>query len=356
MLSNKLTNNQSLLLKAVLREDSQGKKAWQEWSHSIDLKKIDPGSYQLLSLLYQNLIAQKLDHPTLPKLKGIFRHTWYINRTLLSRALPILKNLEERHIPSLILKRALIPLRYPERYHAYPIFDFDILVPTDKIHHAISLLMKLGWKKQYYVSDEEKVAFQTMAKFSNREGLHLNLHWHVLQEFKSGDEDTPFWNRAIVLSAQDDQVRSLSLEDHILYTINHRAHNLPIRWLADLAILLKESHDEIDWEKLTQSAKAYDLTAPLNHTLHYLQDSLAIHVPRNILKCKENDLRDPKSSLPSVLSFHWNQYKERSRQKEFLKLVWGLPAYLQALWDFRHTWSWPLVALQKIAYHFRSYH
>ena len=67
---------QQLLLIAALAEQSTAVEAWQEVRPRISIDELEPGSFQLLPLIYSNLSEARHEDVDLPRLKGIYRRTW----------------------------------------------------------------------------------------------------------------------------------------------------------------------------------------------------------------------------------------------------------------------------------------
>ncbi|HNG96267.1 MAG TPA: hypothetical protein PLB32_25930, partial [Acidobacteriota bacterium] len=74
---------QELLLQAALLNGEQALAAWKTWCSKVDLQALDTSSYRLLPLLYHNLNRLQVKHPWLPIMRGVHRHTWVKNQTLL---------------------------------------------------------------------------------------------------------------------------------------------------------------------------------------------------------------------------------------------------------------------------------
>ncbi len=84
-----LTWPQYLLLTASLRENDAALNAWHEWRSIVDLQTVDRGSTRLLPLLWHNLVAMGVDDPLMPRLRGIYRHTWFSNQARLAKLVEV---------------------------------------------------------------------------------------------------------------------------------------------------------------------------------------------------------------------------------------------------------------------------
>ena len=86
-----------------------------------------------------------VDDPVRRRVRGLYRQSWVRNHRLWHEALPVLHALEERRVPTLLLKGgALLPL-YGDDWGARPMYDVDLLVPDEHFDGAVVLLRDLGW-------------------------------------------------------------------------------------------------------------------------------------------------------------------------------------------------------------------
>jgi hypothetical protein len=100
---------QRLLLEAALLPGERALAAYRRWRAVVDLDDIDPGSYRLLPLLAHNLAGAA--DAGLGRARGVLRHTWSRNLTLLASAAGIVTALEDAGIPVMILKGGALAVR-----------------------------------------------------------------------------------------------------------------------------------------------------------------------------------------------------------------------------------------------------
>jgi hypothetical protein len=100
-------------LRAALRPGDEGVAAWATLRDVLDLDDIwDPDIHRLLPLVYVNLRDAGVDDPDLPRLKGLYRRTWYLNQLKLAEARPWLELLQGEGIDTLLLKGVPLGLEY----------------------------------------------------------------------------------------------------------------------------------------------------------------------------------------------------------------------------------------------------
>ena len=138
------TPSQRLLLRGALLEGERALEAWREWDRREVIEELDSASDGLVGLLWRNLDAHGVEHETMPKLKGVYRHTWFKNQTVLRQAGIPIRVLRKAGIPTLALKGAtLCPLYYRD-WGVRRMEDFDLLVPPDRATDAMAALRAIG--------------------------------------------------------------------------------------------------------------------------------------------------------------------------------------------------------------------
>jgi hypothetical protein len=251
------TPQQQLLLQAALWQGEPAIEAWKKWQINTKLETLDPGSYRMLPLLYHNLSVHGIEHPTLSKMKGVYRHTWAQNQLLLYRITQVLIALQEAEIPTLLLKGAALITLYYQNQGLRPMSDFDLLVPKAKIPQAIDILQALEWLPE------------TIPDFSNHhahtfknQGQELDLHWSFIPESIAHPQAEDIWQRAIPCPLP---ALALSPTDQLFHICVHGFQWNPmpsLRWVADAIVLLKHQ-PQLDWNRLIDLAICYELVLPL---------------------------------------------------------------------------------------------
>lgn len=170
------TRQQELLLKASLLRCKGVISAWEEWKSGADIEQLDPGSYNLLPLLYDNLNTIGIKDPLMRKLKGVYRQTWYKNQLSIHRVGVLLSAFHCAGIRTMVLKGAALVLLYYRNYGLRPMGDIDILVHTEQSREAIDFLIKSGWIP-HSGSPERLIPLSHGAAFRNpATGQDVDLH------------------------------------------------------------------------------------------------------------------------------------------------------------------------------------
>ncbi len=351
------SSDQELLLKAALLNGPRALLAWQEWSQTLDLGRLDYSSRRLLPLLYHNLIVQQVDHAYTREFKKFYIETWAKNQTLFSQISPLLQSFGEAGIDTLILKGAGFIVRYYKDFGLRPMNDFDFLVPTRQINDAIILLRQLGWAPakitseknlSMYLSTRHALLFLNSAKFE------LDLHWHVLKECLAVNADHDFWEGAIPIEINGLHTLGLDPADDLFHTCIHGVRwndSPPIRWIAD-ALTILSSHESIDWDRLIEQAEKCRLPFPLKHALTYLMDQFAAPIPQKFLETlnripvskreiEEYRVQTNRPGLFSYIPSMWIFYPRIAKDTGRAPGIFGFIKYLQNFWKLDHLWQMP---------------
>jgi hypothetical protein len=356
------TELQELLLKAALLQGQEAFAAWCEWNRREGLEQLDQGSLRTLPLVYWNLEKQGFQHPLMGMLRGVRRRAWYENRLLFRRMAPVIEGLHRAGIPTLLLKGAPLALLYYSDPGLRSMQDFDVLVPEAQALPAMRLLESQGWKQEGkngggFRFRESDLRFRHSIMLSNRDGVEIDVHWHVLYLASYRGADRPFWEAGAPLVFEGISTRALCASDQLLHACTHGPMWDPVppmRWVADAFIVMRSS--KIDWQRLLMLAERLRIVAPVREGLEYLATALAAPVPTEVLAA----LRRIKVSRPEELEYQlsskpwpllgpiesvlatYHIYARCMRGETRLAKLARLPRYLQCIWRLeRPQQLWP---------------
>ena len=350
-----ITWQQELLLKAALFSGNDAISAWEKWRTNTDLDSIDPGSYRLLPLLYNNLIKLKINDTLMKRLKGIYRRTWYENQIRLNLMIRLLELFQNSGIKTIVLKGiALIHLYYKD-YGLRPMSDLDIFVPTNRAAEAIVLLRKSGWKAEYK-SPEKIINLFHSCDLTDNTGLHhLDLHWHLYIECCGPNADDDFWNGARETMIKNMSTNVLNPTDQLLHTCVHGmkwSKIPPFRWVADAMMILNSSQKEIDWNRLLIQAQKCRLTVPVLYSLEYLSKNFKVYIPPEVLKKIRKiptlkiehieyryKIENQKKKLLGNIPVLWFDSLRLFRNRSFWQKLRGFIKYSKYFWKIENFWQ-----------------
>jgi hypothetical protein len=135
------SKHQELLLKAALLDPEEAIPAWRSARATLDIDRLEPGSYSLMPLVYRSLRAANVDEPLMPRLKGIYRHTWSKNQLLGEDAAAALAALARAGVDALAIG-GLSRLRFYPELGLRTMTECEVLCRPDDVERA---LRALGW-------------------------------------------------------------------------------------------------------------------------------------------------------------------------------------------------------------------
>ncbi len=350
------TEAQQHLLRAALGRGEGVEQAWKQWLAAVDFDDIDYASQRLVPLLRSNLIAHGIDHPLLPRMKGIHRFFWTKNHVRL-RALATVAEAFARHdIPLMALKGVPLALVYYSDAGLRPMSDFDLLVPFAEADRAVRLLLEEGWSQQepgsIYGPDGRIDTESRHGACFVQEDQECDLHWHLLYDGWWPEADDGLWERSVPLEVQGQQLRGPSPADMIFHLLVHGStyNELPpFRWYADLAEMLRKQESKIDWSVLEERARRLLLVAVVRDMMERFDALLpgilppaalariqALPVSRIERLELAQRLRDKDYRYTPV--GRWAQFRRRYPSGSPLRHG---PTFLQSVWAVQSPWALP---------------
>jgi hypothetical protein len=131
--------------------------------------------------------------------------------------------------------------------------DLDIVVPEQKLEAARDALGEIGFTDQYgLTAAQQAVSFRLGFEhpFTAAGGLDLDLHWRVVQKFKSRSLDMAgIWRRVTMVRFMDGEAPTFCPEDTLVALALHCGHHgwTQLSHFCDIAQLLRV-HPRLDWD------------------------------------------------------------------------------------------------------------
>ncbi len=279
-----------LLLEAALSIDPERARGAREtWTAQVDLDKLDFGSLQLLPLLAardepipDEELARQVHH--------VVRFTWLRSQLLGRRVAPVVAALDEAGLQPMLSKGAALVNAHRMPQKLRPMFDVDIAVPVAGLVQANNVLAGLGFSSEIGRGIEllpERMACDThAASYTDDEGTNIDLHWHLLHTARNDELDARFRARSVECKLAGVECRATGLEDSLVVTISHGtrwARTTAVRWVGDVGLILRDSHEEIDWDQLVRSAREVRVSSQVADGLSYAGGLVGIELPSSVL-------------------------------------------------------------------------
>ncbi|HEX9000296.1 MAG TPA: nucleotidyltransferase family protein [Blastocatellia bacterium] len=290
------TAEQELLLKAALFRGNAFDAAWREWRSRVDIERLDIASHRLLPLLCRNLKQHGVEDDWLPRIKGVYRQSWYKNKLLFNRGAQLLRQLQAAGVRTLLLKGAVLSKVYYEDDGARAMTDFDLLVPAAQAGLADETMKQHGWRaKTVYpiFGRKYRIARASLALplmhaccFADRDGYEADLHWSLFFERRHRQADDEFWTNAQPIEFEGVPTLMLDATDQLFHVCVHGAEwnaMPPCRWVADALMIVRRA-PQIEWQRMAAHAERLRLVPALRDTLAYLQRAFQVEVPASMLQ------------------------------------------------------------------------
>lgn len=209
------------------------------------------------------------------------------NRSRAAELRTVLETLQRAGVEAMPVKGvALAELVYGES--APRTFDdLDIVVRPAKLRDAREALAAIGYRGRP-VPNFSEVAhrFHDVQLFRPAEGAEqcLEVHWDLWPPARFASIIDDLWARSRTAQVAGVSTRVLADEDTILHLAIHRTSSaLRLRFLCDVAELLRANGDALDWEALESRARSVGAGVALHMALSLAAQLLEAPVPADVL-------------------------------------------------------------------------
>jgi hypothetical protein len=224
---------------------------------------MEDGSFALMPLLYRRLQSWQLDEPLIPRLKGLYRHTWYRGNVLLERLKEIIQVAAASRADILIADEPVLIERVYRDPGLRPATRLDLLIRPESTDGLIRGLEQNGW---------QRVSPRSL-RLQHPSGPFAVVQHRILPKYAALELDgtTNQW---------------LNSTDQLLRTCVGEARQSMVgrlQWVADAKLQIAAEPAEIDWERLLQTATSCHVALHLRDALSYLSRTVAASVPGDVL-------------------------------------------------------------------------
>ena len=169
--------------------------------------------------------------------------------------------------------------------------DLDIHVRDQDLAAAHQLLLSLGLRLQEAVTESPpKLVAQAPGAewhYASEDGWFLvELHGDDLLHTGLVPRDYDgLWERAAHINVQGIPVQVLSLEDQLIALSAHVHYHgyTRLNWLSDIAFIVRDHAEELDWDRLVQTIQVEEVQVPVYYTLYFLDRMLGVSIPESTL-------------------------------------------------------------------------
>jgi hypothetical protein len=355
------SERQKLLLRAALLEDQRAAQAWDMLRLDFDVEELELGEHRLLPLVYHRLRQLGLDDPALPKLRGLYRRTWYLNQVLLDRLKEALRAVEERDVEALVVNSWELPVRYYRDLGLRAVEQLHLLVRPGRVSGAARALAEAGWSGPLEPS-EAFLRGRHSAAYTAENGDVCVLNWRLFPEYSAPGlvEPTDLFESAITFELGGVPARALSPSDEMLdicISGARMSHWSNLVWIADALAVLRAPDITIDWGRLCRQARRLRATLPLREALAFLRHEFECDVPDEVLDELQSTPRrrellahrlaatrlGPLGPMPATVT----RFLRLTADKNLPRALGSLPSFVRDEWGLERRSQIPLAAFRR---------
>jgi len=250
-------------------------------------------------------------------LKQSYHATATFNLFALHELSIVLDSVIPLNIPVVILKGAALLLSVYDNFALRPMVDLDLLIHFEDLEQTIETLADAGYLEQQpppFHNYKGLFWNEVLLVSSGTSKMQVELHWNLV--------DNPYYARKLTTEnliahsrinhAEGKELLLLAPEDQILHLCIHNTYhhrNLLERSFVDIAFTADQYANEIDWDRLVNTATENDMTRAVVINLTLAANEWFASVPDEILR---------QLGEPGI------EFRERlfmiSQRSEFLKL------------------------------------
>lgn len=346
-----------VLLLAALGEGQAALDGYRQWRESADLDELDDEAYRLLPRLYRNLALLGVQDAQLPRLRGIYRRTWYGNRLALLWINEVLSTLVKGVVESRVLTGAVLNLQYFDDPGACPLAGLDLLIRPEQVQTALAVLAGIGWRvtSREQNGDPSLPGGDIACTLQRAEGEALGLHWRIVHGLSDAEREVAeeeLWRRVLPLEGHGLHAAALGAIDQLLFLVDYGFNNptcAAIRWCFDSAAVIQGQPD-LSWEELVVTARQRHRAGELAEIFACLQASVGLAVPPTIVGQLRTEIqpapaqrRGPPEHLGAAgrVSYAGRTLWASYRRTTGKATVPGFVRYLTAHWELTSIWDVP---------------
>lgn len=228
------------------------------------------------------------------------RHvTLRANGRLADTLFEVLAALDAAGVPAMPVKGLVIADELYGDVAARPCADLDVLVRPADLARARAVLADRGFAQRAaprYKALVHQFHDPAWGRGIGADHIRLELHWALWADSDRRLGATGLWDRSRTTTLLDRPIRTLSLEDTLLHLAIHRTRSaLRLRWVVDIAELLRRHAATLDWDAYLDRARVAGARTSSWMVLSLAHDLLDGPVPAAVLRAL--DVGGPKRLL-----------------------------------------------------------
>jgi hypothetical protein len=357
---------QRTLLQIALGPVDEAISLWQGLQEMFVLDELEPGSFDLMALVYRRLSAGEYDDPVVRRLEGIYRREWVRANLLAEHTKEIAATLGGGGIRALYVEGAPLAERFYVERGLRPSWFVDVLVDEQASLAAREALAGADWRAPAgpVTDPADPVAL------NNADRSVCVLRSSLSYDFVVPDDPTssnrPLWESARPFALQGAEIPVPGPTETLLAVCVSGARIKPIaslQWIVDAVMVTRSG--EIDFEHLVELARSRGQTLRLREALGYLSTLPDASIPGPVLAGLDAAAVSPRERLAYALAAgslrasgslleHAARHLAAASNRSLPGAVATFPGYLRRRWGLSHTWELPYAAGRRIARRMRA--
>lgn len=210
------------------------------------------------------------------------------NLILASRLKGISAHLRARQVEHIVYKGPLLAETYYGNCTLRVFHDLDILVKPSQVTVARDALAEIGFSDKYNLSAAQQAAsyhFGFEHPFTAADRVDLDLHWRVVQKFKSRSLDMDgIWKRVISAPFLGGKAPTFCPEDLLVALCLHAGHHgwMQLSHMCDIAQLFC-IHPHLDWNIVSSHLGDSNTRRLVYVSLHLLRQHWSAEIPADLM-------------------------------------------------------------------------
>lgn len=256
------------------------------WGHLVDLAEF----HGVVSLVFHNLTKYNLGNlvpePYLERLDRSYKGTLFKNVAISAEMDSVLGNFDKNGISVIALKGAILAEQLYGNPGLRPMSDIDIMVKSEDLPRAGSLLLEMGYQQMEADLDRPHAFHESPYYRQGPISLYIELHWNLDNPKLVAIPLQEIWQRAQSIQIRGKTIKVLSPEDNMLFLMvhMHKHSDNTLKSLIDVMLMIKKYQGILDWDYILKSARSWEVEIGIYYALRWSKELLGAPVPSSLLR------------------------------------------------------------------------
>ncbi len=268
----------------------QQKASLEDWKAMVEIAGFHSVAQILFKRFSNRQISQEIPSEIQDSLRNIYLSSIRDGLRLSNQTSKILGAFQASGIPVIPLKGLYLVEKVYRNIALRPMGDIDLLVPYDQVFPALEQLANLGYRLTYPVDlQNDLVYLHSLPLLIDTTRHSIDLHWNLFPpEVPVQIDVASVWDHAYPDTLFDVSVLSMRCEELLLHLSLHSIymHRYLSRFyhIVDLAMVLQEFKDQIEWSRVIRLAKEWGLAKACFLSLTLAEQLVDAPVPESVLR------------------------------------------------------------------------